>query len=318
MDNLTHGLAGAVLGQMGLKRKTGLAMPTLVIGANLPDIDAFATLLGTQQLALRRGLTHGPLALLLLPLLLTGAMLAWDGWQARRGRRPPGRAPVRPGWLLLLAYLATASHPLLDWLNSYGIRLLEPFSSEWFAANTLFIIDLWLWLAMGLALWLSLRRERRGDARWRGPAWACGVAIVAYVGANGLITGRAEALTHAHVHDEHARTPTKVVANPVPVAFWRREVLWRDATLHGQGAYGLRVFGESLHLDAPAAHRMDDARIEAVRRASPEAAAFLFWSSMPVARFEDGHVILTDQRFSREITRATFTVKAALPASAPR
>ena len=31
MDNLTHSLVGAVLGQMGLKKKTGLAMPTLIL-----------------------------------------------------------------------------------------------------------------------------------------------------------------------------------------------------------------------------------------------------------------------------------------------
>ncbi len=40
MDNVTHSLIGAVLGQAGLKRKTGLAMPALIIAANLPDIDA--------------------------------------------------------------------------------------------------------------------------------------------------------------------------------------------------------------------------------------------------------------------------------------
>ncbi len=40
MDNLTHSLVGALLGQAGLKKKTGLAMPALVIGANLPDVDA--------------------------------------------------------------------------------------------------------------------------------------------------------------------------------------------------------------------------------------------------------------------------------------
>ena len=39
MDNLTHSLIGAALGQAGLKRKTGLAMPALIIAANLPDID---------------------------------------------------------------------------------------------------------------------------------------------------------------------------------------------------------------------------------------------------------------------------------------
>ncbi|HCH94158.1 MAG TPA: metal-dependent hydrolase, partial [Erythrobacter sp.] len=40
MDNLTHSLVGALIGQAGLKRKTGLAMPALIIGANLPDVDA--------------------------------------------------------------------------------------------------------------------------------------------------------------------------------------------------------------------------------------------------------------------------------------
>ena len=57
MDNLTHSLAGALLGQAGLKRLSGRSMPTLIIAANLPDIDALTTLLGTPSLALRRGLT---------------------------------------------------------------------------------------------------------------------------------------------------------------------------------------------------------------------------------------------------------------------
>src|SRR3546814_6771818 len=76
MDNLTHSLAGAMLGQMGLKRRTGLAMPTLILAANLPDIDAGCALYGIESLAMRRGLTHGPIALLVLPLLLWAAMLA--------------------------------------------------------------------------------------------------------------------------------------------------------------------------------------------------------------------------------------------------
>jgi inner membrane protein len=319
MDNLTHGLAGAVLGQMGLKRKTGLAMPTLIIGANIPDIDAVATLLGTQQLALRRGVTHGPVALLVLPLLLWGAMLAWDRWRSRRLAKPgraagSARVPVHAGWLLALACIGTLSHPLLDWMNSYGIRLLAPFSSEWFAANTLFIIDLWLWLALIAGVWMSRRRERRGHAGWRSPALACGAAVVAYIAANGLITQRAQALTRAHVHAEHARTPTLVVANPVPVAFWQRELLWRDATHHGDGAYSvieaLRGPGDGARLTgAPKPHHMDDPRVALAREASADARAFLFWSRMPLAAFgDDGSVMFTDQRFTRAITRGTFTL----------
>jgi inner membrane protein len=331
MDNLTHSLAGAVLAQMGLKHKTGLGMPMLIIGANLPDIDAWAAFLGPQQFAIRRGVTHGPLGIVLLPLLLTVAMLVFDRWRLRRPMNPGGLAPqpVHPGWLLALAYIGTLSHPLLDWMNSYGVRLLAPFSSTWYASNTLFIIDLWLWLAMTASVWMSIRRERRGHAAWRTPALACGAAIVAYIAANGLITQRAQALTHAHVQHIHARTPTLVVANPVPVMFWQRELLWRDATHHGEGDYSLLTAGDGVTMGRDARpHRMGDARVAQARDASADARAFLSWSRMPVASVDETGVTFGDQRFVREVTRATFTVKVPLPdakaappsdsASAPR
>ena len=106
MDNLTHSLIGAALGQAGLKRKTGLAMPALIVGANLPDIDAGCVVYGIESLAMRRGITHGPIALVLLPLLLAGALWWFDRWQERRGKRPEGRLPVRFGWLLALSFNA--------------------------------------------------------------------------------------------------------------------------------------------------------------------------------------------------------------------
>ncbi len=130
MDNLTHSLVGALIGQAGLKRKTGLAMPALIIGANLPDIDAGCVVFGVESLAMRRGITHGPIAWVLLPLALAGLLWWYDRWQARRGKRPEGRAEVRFGWLYALAFIACLTHPALDWLNNYGIRLLEPFSSR--------------------------------------------------------------------------------------------------------------------------------------------------------------------------------------------
>lgn len=47
-------------------------MPTLIIAANLPDIDAATLLGGHQHLAIRRGITHGPIAMLLLPVTYSG------------------------------------------------------------------------------------------------------------------------------------------------------------------------------------------------------------------------------------------------------
>ena len=100
MDNLTHSLVGALVGQAGLKRRTGLGMPALVIGANLPDIDAacFFWLEGAEHLGFRRGITHGPIAWVVLPLFLAAALWGFDRWQERRGKRPEQRAPVDFAW----------------------------------------------------------------------------------------------------------------------------------------------------------------------------------------------------------------------------
>lgn len=292
MDNLTHSLAGALLGQMGLKKLTGRAMPTLIIAANIPDIDAVASVLGTQSLAIRRGITHGPIALALLPLLLTGLMLLYNRW--RRSAQP-----VRPAMLLFLAYIGTLSHPALDWLNSYGIRLLEPFSSTWYAGDTLFIIDIWIWAALIISFLWSRQREKRGG-NWQRPAWLGFAAICAYIVANGLITGRAEAHTHA-VLEQRGRDATLVVANPVPGAFWNRTMLWRDAQVHGRGDYSL-LTGVRLPEDAEP-NRLDDPALSAAR-GRKDVEAFLFWSRMPFVTEENGRTLLKDQRFASSLRQA--------------
>jgi inner membrane protein len=165
MDPLTHTLVGAGLARTRLGRLTPLAGAALVIGANLPDVDVVTMAAGRDaMLAHRRGWTHGVLAMALLPLLLTGVLLTWDAW---RRRRDPGRPRPRPGPLLLLSSLAVLSHPLLDWMNTYGVRLLMPFDGRWFYGDALFIIDPWLWLVLGGALLLALPDgARRREAGW--------------------------------------------------------------------------------------------------------------------------------------------------------
>ena len=311
MDNLTHSLVGALLGQMGLKRKTGLAMPTLIIAANIPDIDAVATLLGGQEhLALRRGITHGPIAMLILPLLLWAFMLWFDNWQAKRGKRPEKRLAVHKGWLLALAYIGCLSHPLFDWFNSYGIRLLEPFSSQWFYGDTLFIIDIWLWVALIAGVWVSLRRERKDASNWRAPAFVSFAAICAYIFANGLITGRAEQMMAKAVQQKHDLVPALVVANPVPVQFWKREMLWRDESHFGQGSY--TAFTDLSVDDTIGAHYMGAEDKSAFEANVVSGSPLLFWSRMPVARIQNEGVQRTlkisDQRFADPLVGDRFTM----------
>jgi inner membrane protein len=321
MDNLTHSLVGALLGQMGLKRKTGLAMPTLIIAANIPDIDAVAVLLGGHQhLALRRGLTHGPIAMVLLPLVLWGAMLWFDRWQERRGKRPDKRLPVHKGWLLGLAYLGCLSHPLFDWFNSYGIRLLEPFSSQWFYGDTLFIIDIWIWAALIVGIWLSLRRERQNFKNVRRPAVISCLAVLVYISVNAGISNSAVSSTLEEIRKRTGQQYIEqIVANPVPIAFWQREVLFGSTNNYYRTEYSAFA-ARPVKVDVPqieiGKHLPNIIDIEKLAVKNSDLAAFLFWSRMPYDGITEQNgkreAIVRDARFNNPLAQERFTVRMKL------
>lgn len=163
MDPIAHTLFGAALAEAGLKKLSRYATATLVLGANLPDIDAVVQMAGSDTaLLLRRGWTHGVLALLLLPLLLAGLVWLWHRW---RGQQRVGAPPFHLAAIVALAYIGVGSHLLLDWLNTYGVRLLMPFSDSWFYGDTLFIIDPWFWLLSAVGL-VVVSTRRRAIAGW--------------------------------------------------------------------------------------------------------------------------------------------------------
>lgn len=307
MDNLTHSLIGAALGQAGLKRRTGLAMPALIIGANLPDIDAGCVVYGIESLSMRRGITHGPIALVLLPLLLAGALWWFDRWQERRGKRPEGRLPVRFGWLFALSFVACLTHPLFDWFNNYGIRLLEPFSRRWFYGDTLFIIDPWILAMLGAGIWYSLRRERKLDARWQRPALAAIAGVIALVGFNRGVTWFVETTARGD-----APYPTLAVASPVPLAFWQRQLLVRTGD-GGFDAVRCTLLSCQRRPVRLMPTNMSDPRIAAWSKNDPAAKAFLFWSRMPIAELHEDRIVLRDQRFLDPRIGDRFTVTLRPP-----
>lgn len=194
MDPLAHTLVGAALAETPLNRQDGgdglgeripLGTATLLLGANLPDLDVVLYFVGSDlALAHRRGWTHGVLAMAALPLLLTAAVLTWDRWLRRR--RHPDRLPAPLGAILGLAYLSALTHPFLDWLNTYGIRLLMPFDGRWFYGDSLFIIDIWLWLALGGAVFLARRPRGRGLALWLPLAVLTSLLVLAAPRVDGL------------------------------------------------------------------------------------------------------------------------------------
>jgi inner membrane protein len=202
MDPVAHTLFGATLAETGLRKKTALATASLIIGANLPDIDAVAMFWGNDySLFIRRGWTHGILALAILPLLLTGSMLLFDRFRNQWGKvkesndeningGSAGYQPVKIFPLLMLSYLAVLSHPALDWLNTYGVRLLMPFSGKWFYGDVLFIIDPWMWLLMGATVVLA-----RSGSKWSIAGWiALGASTTALVTGTAVVPSDAKIL----------------------------------------------------------------------------------------------------------------------------
>lgn len=171
MDPLTHTLVGANLAATRLGEKTRLAAAALVIGANLPDIDGITYFIDSDlALGFRRGWTHGVLALVVLPSLMTALLMLY----ARLRPDPEHRVDAR--WLLLLSTIGVWSHPSLDWLNTYGLRWLMPFSGRWFYGDSVYIMDPWLWLVLG-AGWMIGRRA----TVWLVGAWGVFTFLIARI-----------------------------------------------------------------------------------------------------------------------------------------
>jgi inner membrane protein len=298
VDNLTHSLVGAVLGRMGLKRLSPGAMPALVIAANLPDIDSWiAKPLGLSPRTFHRGFTHGIGGLVTMPLLAFAIIWIWEKL------RPGKEGPLKLGGLLLACFLGVLSHPLLDFLNTYGVRLLEPFSHRWFYGDTLFIVDPWIWLMLILGLEFSWRAERLGR-NWERPAAYGFCAMLAYIGINAAISVRAVAAAGPLV--ERIGEPTMVVAGEVPLEFWKRQVMWRTARLSGTAEYD--VFANAARLDPKIIPlNLDDPRLAEAARTDRDVCNFLFWSRMPLVIDLDGKAYLSDQRFPA-LRRVTFMV----------
>lgn len=138
MDNLTHTLTGLAISQAGFSRKTRYATLAIVIGANLPDIDLVSRLGGNlDYLEYHRGITHS-----ILGVTVLGALLAGVFYFLGKRVRPPKKGPgLHGGWLLLGCWVATGSHLLLDFTNSYGIRPFMPFNNHWYAWGIEPIVD---------------------------------------------------------------------------------------------------------------------------------------------------------------------------------
>ncbi|MHB1327765.1 MAG: metal-dependent hydrolase [Gemmatimonadales bacterium] len=257
-------------------------------GGEHPDIDIIAAFVG-RNLEWRRGLTHGVPALLIWPFIVAALIVLYDRWRAK-----PGEARASYRGLVILAAIGTASHPFLDFLNSYGMRWLMPMVNRWYYGDTLFIIDIWMYLILGLGWFLTARARSKGDpSPARRAHWAVAAAILylALMAGTTLIGRRA-------ARAELGETAQLMVA-AVPINPFEKQLV---------ADYGDRlVVGTVRLLPTPTVQRVREVKRDplfpvAVLAASRtrEGRAFLGWSrftaSVPLGG--DDLVRLYDLRYS--------------------
>lgn len=293
MDNVCHTLVGAALGEAGLKRRTRFANATLMIAANLPDIDVLVFATNTPSVAFRRGWTHGILAQALLPVVLTGLI-----WLAARRRPAPNaagdpRPPLHLGWILGLSYLGVYSHVLLDLLNNYGVRLLAPVNWRWFYGDAVFIVDPWLWMILGGGIWLA----RRGSSA--APARRAVLIALLYIAAMVTTARLARDMVSDAWRTERGRPVERLMVGPLPITPFQRSVIIDAGDHYETGS--LTWWPWRVSFDLAMVAKNDDRPEVALAREAPDVRAFLVWSRFPFWTVEPApggtRVTVADMRF---------------------
>jgi inner membrane protein len=158
VDNLTHGLAGALIAELCLQKTPKAWRPShrvltyvvSIVANNAPDLDFVVTGLTPGKLGYllhHRGHTHTIVGALALALLLSFGSALW----LRRRQVPNLFNESRA--LLVLALIGVHVHLLLDFGNNYGVHPLWPLDGRWYYGDLAFIIEPWWWCAAAATLY---------------------------------------------------------------------------------------------------------------------------------------------------------------------
>lgn len=291
MDNLTHTLAGATLAKAGLDKYTPRALSTLMIASNFPDIDVAVFATDTLPMSFRRGWTHGVLAMLVLPAALAGLVYVVD-------RFTPSKHKARLQGLLLLSYIGVLLHVFMDFLNTYGVRLLKPFSDQWFYGDALYIVDpiLYVLFAGSLILGRVLPLKKVPGAFFPRAGFALAAAyMLLMLGSN--VWARAvvrDGLTRAGRPADSRLMVTPVIGNP-----FRREVIIDVGSRYEKGF----LWFEPLPRFRPAGYGVDKNADNALAQQAAQSETgrgYLMWSRFPffVVDLPHSRVQLNDYRYA--------------------
>lgn len=184
MDNLTHSLVGLASAKAGLERLSPYATTVCVVSANVADADFVVLFTGDRWTLLQhhRGITHSMVGTIAVGLLVPLLAFAIERLIVKVRKRSP---QIRLGGLLIASLIVSATHPILDWTNNYGVRPLLPWSGRWFYGDLVFIFDPYVWLALGSVVFLLTSTSRAKTLGWA----LLGLAVLLFLGLAGWRSG---------------------------------------------------------------------------------------------------------------------------------
>jgi inner membrane protein len=170
MDNITHTLAGLLIGEtisrvlparasaLAPARRRGMLLAIAAVASNLPDADLLYTMAAGHKLAYlsqHRGYTHTVVGALVAVLLVLLALEGWSRWRRAVLTRVDQ-------WTVLLTLGASLLvHLGLDFTNSYGVHPWWPFDDRWYYGDAVFIVEPLLWACAAPLLFLLRGRPAR-------------------------------------------------------------------------------------------------------------------------------------------------------------
>ena len=144
MDPITHSLAGLTISHLGFRRKA--AIWVLLLSSIAPDFDYITRLWGVDVfLRYHRGITHGILALIVVPVLI-GLIFG-----------------LRKGFLYyyFIAFLGYSAHLFMDLTNQYGTRILSPLDWQQYSLDLTFIIDPYITIGLLISVILCKYKKEK-------------------------------------------------------------------------------------------------------------------------------------------------------------
>jgi inner membrane protein len=307
MDPITHTLTGLALSRAGLKRYSPHATGLLLLAANAPDMDAVTAVGGaTTYLHYHRHITH---ALIAIPFMAALPVLVV--WLFSRRKK-------EFGWkrAYLVCLVGGASHPLLDFMNVYAIRLFLPFSGEWVRADLFHIVELWIWAVLMLAAIAPAISRLVSAEMGAKPSSGRGIAIFAllfvflYGCGRWVLHQRALAVLESRLYE--GGTPRRIAAFPAgPANPFRWTGLVETESFYG--LFDVNLLGDfdpsAGHIAyKPAPGPREQAAARAARETYPfqvflDFSQFPFWRFSPAEPPEEGiRVEVLDLRFGSPST----------------